>query len=617
MTMRWKLLGWLAAGLLLACGDSRKPLQPDAGEPPPMQDAGAPLPGDAAEPPDAPPPDTAPPDAHVAVCGDGLVEQEEACDGDVFAGRTCLTQGFYQGTLGCTASCTLDTSGCSGACGDGIVNGPETCDVAVAVTDSCRKQGFLGGVPGCAPGCVPVGCTSGVTLDQVDVVLHGNGPGSHFGDSVAFIGDFDGDGFADLAISASEEARPGGRSGAVYLVYGSAGTNPNLGEAARFVDDAWTEDEALIGLTVTAAGDFDGDGFADLVIALGSGETTYVVFGGARLTGDVDLRSLTGDARRAAILQTPTTSTFISAPFRNIAAIPDATGDGQRDLVIGNWTSDDARGAVYVVRAQADRFSGATVTLPPPSPPLPDGPVAAVFVDPSHHLDLGRLVAGGDLDGDGISDLVMLDVQDRAYLVFYGPFHGVLTPADASAVIVGSDDPLGVSLGSSLAVADVDGDSFADILIEEDASFEVGQSAVRIFPGGPGRLHGVLGVADAPRTVTVSHVGDNGSATIGLGGDVDGDGHPDLVVGDRFASEHGAPGGRARLVRGPILESSFVADDVPWIDGEPGFDPGFAKEISLGDFNGDGFADIAIGSSSADGGPGEVLLVHGARRAAP
>lgn len=612
MILRWKLLGWFAAGLLVACGDSRASLHADAGAdgPSTMLDAGTSVPVDAAQDAPAAPPDAPPPDAHVAVCGDGLVEQEEACDGDVFAGRTCPTQGFYQGTLRCTASCTLDTSGCSGSCGDGIVNGPETCDVALPVTDSCRKQGFLGGVPGCGAGCVPMGCTNAVTLDDVDVVFHGNGPASHFGDSVAFIGDFDGDGLADLAISASSEARPAARVGAAYLVYGSAGANPNLGEGARFVDDAW-QGELLTGLTVTPAGDVDGDGFADLLIALGSGETTYLVFGGQRLTGDVDLRALAA-AGRAAIFQTPTTSSFISPPFRNIAAIPDATGDGQRDLVIGHWPSQDQHGAVYLVRGQADRFSGATITLPPPSPPLPEGPVAAVFVDPSHILDLGTLVAGGDLDGDGISDLVILGSAADEYLVFYGPFHGVLTPADASAVIFGTTGALGISL----AVADVDQDSFADILIEEDASFDVGQSAVRIFPGGPTRLQGVFGMADAPRTVTVSHVGDNGSATIGIGGDVDGDGHPDLVVGDRFAGMVNE--GRARLVRGPIRESSFLADDAPWISGDvnDAFNPGFAKEISLGDFNGDGFADIAVGAPSFNGAPGAVLLVHGARRAA-
>jgi len=607
MTPRRELLWWCAAGLLLGCGDSRVRADVDAST---TLDAVAPVTDAPSVVPDGPAADGPAPDAHTVVCGDGVVEQEEACDGEVLAGRTCLTQGFYQGALRCTTSCTLDTRGCSGACGDGIVNGPETCDVALAVTESCRKQGFLGGVPACAPGCVPAGCTDGVTIDDVDVVLHGNGPGSHFGDSVAFVGDFDGDGYQDLAISASSEARPGSRVGAVYLVYGSAGANPNLGDAARLVDDGWTGFELSTGLTVTAAGDVDGDGFADLLVAIGSGETTYLVFGGPRLTGEVDLRSLTGDVGRAAIFETPTRSTFLSAPFRNIAAVPDATGDGRPDLVIGHWPSEDGHGAVYLVRGQADRFSGATVTLPPPIPPLPEGPVAAVFFDPSQDLYLGRLVAGGDLDGDGISDLVILGALADEYLVFYGPFHGVLTPADASAVILGARDRLGSTLGISLAVADVDGDAYADILIEEEASFLVGQSAVRVFPGGPVRLHGVYGVADAPRTVTVSHVGDNATARIGSGGDVDGDGHPDLVVGDLFT-------GRARLVRGPLLESSFLADDVPWISGELGFDVGFANEISLGDFNGDGFADIAIGVPSFDGAPGEVLLVHGARRAAP
>jgi hypothetical protein len=613
MTMQRQLMiCWCAAGLLAACGDSSPSLNPDAGLPPPMPDAGTPPAIDAAPDAPAPAPDAPAPDAHMVVCGDGVVEQEEACDGDVLAGRSCATQGFYQGTARCTAGCTLDTSGCSGSCGDGIVNGPETCDVALAVTESCRTQGFLGGMPGCAAGCVLTGCTNGVTLDAVDVVFHGNNPGSQFGDSVAFIGDFDGDGYDDLAISASNEARPAFRTGAVYLVYGSAEANPNLGDAAHFVDDTWIGFSLGAGLAVAAAGDIDGDGFADLLVATGSGDTTYVVYGGARLTGDVDLRSLTGDAGRAAIFEAPTPSNFLTAPLRIATGIPDATGDGQPDLVIGNWASEDGHGAVYLVRGQADRFSSATVALPPAIPPLPEGPVAAMFIDPFRRGFLGSLVAGGDLDGDGISDLVMLGGKGE-YFVFYGPFQGVLTPADASAVIVGTPDNLGITL----AVTDIDGDSFADILIEEDASFDFGQSAVRIFLGGRGRLRGVFGVADAPRTVTVSQVGDNGSARIGVGGDVDGDGHPDLVVGDIFAGEFGGPEGRARLVRGPVSESRFLADDVPWISGELGFNPGFAIQTSLGDFNGDGFADIAVGATNFDGAPGEVLLVHGARRPAP
>jgi hypothetical protein len=608
MTMRWQLLWWCAGAALLACGDSHRSPGVDAGaaDAPAMVDAAAP-PIDAAVTPDAPAPD-----AHAVVCGDGVVEHEEACDGEVLAGRTCLTQGFYEGTLRCTPSCTLDTTGCSGSCGDGILNGPETCDVALPVTRSCRAQGFLGGVPGCAAGCVPSGCTDGVTFDNVDATFHGNGPGSQFGDSIAFVGDFDGDGYHDLAISASNEPRPGFRRGAVYLVYGSAAANPNLGDAAHFLDATWTEFELLTGLTVAAAGDVDGDGFADLLIALGSGETTYLVFGGERLTGDVDLRFLTGDVRRVAVFETPNRSSFISAPFRNIAAVPDATGDGRPDLVIGHWPSQELRGAVYLVRGQANRFSGATVGLPQPVPPLPEGPVAAVFIDPSRTLTLGRLVAGGDLDGDGVSDLVMLGSRTGEYLVFYGPCEGVVTPADASAVILGTESNVGISL----AVADIDGDSFADVLIEEEAF--LGQSAVRVFPGGSARLEGVFGLADAPRTVTVSHLGTVGNATIGSGGDVDGDGHPDLVVGERFVRGADQSQGRARLVRGPTRESIFLAEDAPWISGDDGFDAWFAKEISLGDFNGDGFADIAVAVPSSFGSvAGQVLLVHGARLAAP
>lgn len=49
----------------------------------------------------------------VAICGNGVLESPEECDGNALLGQTCASRGFVSGTLRCSASCTFDTSGCS------------------------------------------------------------------------------------------------------------------------------------------------------------------------------------------------------------------------------------------------------------------------------------------------------------------------------------------------------------------------------------------------------------------------------------------------------------------------------------------------------------------------
>ncbi len=90
--------------------------EPDLGTPdlppPDKQRPDAPLPDQAA--PDAPIPDQTPPDAptpDASLCGNGTLDPVELCDGQLFGGKTCKTQGFTGGALKCTG-CKLDTQGC-------------------------------------------------------------------------------------------------------------------------------------------------------------------------------------------------------------------------------------------------------------------------------------------------------------------------------------------------------------------------------------------------------------------------------------------------------------------------------------------------------------------------
>jgi hypothetical protein len=103
------------------------------------------------------------------LCGDGIKQSNEDCDGSDFGGKTCITQGFYRGTIACTADCKISLGGCIGRCGDGVVNSSsEQCDgTDLGSEPTCAARGFLGSAVAplqCTPQCSfdPSSCNCGI-----------------------------------------------------------------------------------------------------------------------------------------------------------------------------------------------------------------------------------------------------------------------------------------------------------------------------------------------------------------------------------------------------------------------------------------------------------------------
>lgn len=106
------------------------------------------------------------------MCGNGTIEGTETCEGTDFGGATCASRGFTAGSLACTA-CAIDDSGCT-RCGNDTREGTEVCDGTDIGTRTCVAEGFLSGTLGCAAGCGAYdtsGCSMGAVPTAGQVVI--------------------------------------------------------------------------------------------------------------------------------------------------------------------------------------------------------------------------------------------------------------------------------------------------------------------------------------------------------------------------------------------------------------------------------------------------------------
>lgn len=288
-----------------------------------------------------------------------------------------------------------DSAGFSVA-GAGDVNGDGKNDILIGApfNDTAGKDAgaaylFFGG-----------GDLSGeLKLKDADVKFNGANPGEKSGRVVAGLGDINGDGLADIAVGAPDFGGVPARSGAVYVVLGSKSLGGEVSLASADAKVTGTKEGQQLG-TAIAAGDFDGDGTPDLAAgAPQSGEGGAVFgFSGATLSGDLTVDgadfSLAGEMSDD------------RAGF-SVAAVPDLTGDGADELLVGAPRSDingiDS-GLVYLVMG-ASGFPTATT--------LADANY--LFIGAEADQIVGEAVAAvADLSGDGLPELLLSARGDAA-----------------------------------------------------------------------------------------------------------------------------------------------------------------------------------------------------------
>jgi hypothetical protein len=242
---------------------------------------------------------------------------------------------------------------------------------------------------------------------------------------------------------------------------------------------------------------------------------------------------------------------------------------------------------------------------------------------PYQHLGLS-VAAAGDVDGDGFGDLVLgapgdiqaggepggvVDDPGAAFL-YLGPFDGEIrtTASRAKLLGTGSNDVAGYVVA---AASDLDGDGSDDFLVAAPG-FEVdGYRHGRVFSIG-GEVQGDVPLAGVEPSVLGEH--DFGFAGMGMAeaGDVDGDGAPDLLVGDVCDSTDARLAGAAYLVLGPVAGAMDLALVDAKLTGEEEDDYAGYALSTAGDVDDDGHADFLVGAPNTNGvGPGRAYLVKG------
>jgi hypothetical protein len=433
-----------------------------------------------------------------------------------------------------------------------------------------------------------------IDLSAADARFLGEAPSAYAG-MVSGAGDVDGDGLDDLLIGSWQ-----GAANSAYLVLGPAtGTLDLSGAGAKFVGEG-ADDGA--GVSVSGAGDVDSDGHDDLFIGAyrndeggdGAG-AAYLVLG--PVSGTLDLAL--ADAKLVG------EEAYDGAGYRNrVSGAGDVDGNGHDDLLVGayNDEADYNAGAAYLV------LGPATGTL---DLSLAD---AKLLGDRS---DLAGTVSGaGDVDGDGLDDLLVGAYyngginEGAAYLVL-GPVTGTINLSMADAKLVGeeADDWAGYDVSDA---GDVDSDGHDDLLVGALHNSEGGHDA--------GAAYLVLGPVTGSRDLSLADAklvgegpGDYAGPVSGAG-DVDADGHDDVLVGAMYGNEGGENAGAAYLVLGPVTGTLDLSRADVKLVGEEANDHVGYSVAGAGDVDSDGRADLLVGAPYNDEGgtyAGVAYLVYG------
>ena len=379
----------------------------------------------------------------------------------------------------------------------------------------------------------------GTDLADSDASYLAEAQEDYVGVSIDGAGDFDGDGYADIILGASQNDEAGNTAGKVYLIFGRQAPW-NVDVSLSELDSSFLGENAgdSIGDAVAGIGDVNGDGIDDIAFNSSGNGLASVFFGD-------ETRPLAGTSVDNA------DASMVADFGYPIAGGGDLNGDGFDDFLVGSYGYNHLQGRVRVVLGKATGWT----TMSPPAA------ADAHYVGEHYGDAFGLFIAlVGDVNGDGLADMAfgspyLVDGgknAGRVYILF-GRVNGWAANGDigTEADVVFTSEAGGDSASWVGAAGDVNNDSLADLLVGAAGSDEAGTNAGQAYLI-LGRTRGwasgsTLAVSDA------SILGEYANDLLGSqpnGGDLNGDGLCDVLVGAKSNDTYGSNTGQIYLVLG-------------------------------------------------------------------
>jgi hypothetical protein len=337
------------------------------------------------------------------------------------------------------------------------------------------------------------------------------------------------------------------------------------------------------GVSVSTAGDVNGDGYDDVIIGAhhcNAGGTdagrAYIYYGGGSMDNIPDV-TMTGEAAYD----------YFGV---SVSTAGDVNGDGYDDVIVGVCGSGAGRAYIYYGGASMDNTPDVTMTAPASGP------------------NFGFSVStAGDVNNDGYDDVIVgtyiaAPGAGRAYIYFGGG--SMDNTPDVTMTGEAAGDYFGVSVSNA---GDVNNDGYGDVIVGAYNNDAGGASA--------GRAYIYFGGSSMDNTPDVTMTGEAASdqfgCSVSTAGDVNNDEYDDVIVGAHYNDAGGTEAGRAYIYFGGA--SMDNTPDVTMTGQATGDYFGYSVSTA-GDVNGNGYADVIVGAYYNDAGgsdAGRAYIYYG------
>lgn len=431
---------------------------------------------------------------------------------------------------------------------------------------------------------------------------YGGSANANFGVSVSLAGDVNCDLYSDVIVGAYHFTNGEFNEGKISLFKGNPGSFGGMSQTPSWSVEGGQADAAL-GISVSTAGDVNGDGYADVI----AGAYLY----NNTLTDEGRAYIYFGNSTTAGLSLSPNwivDGGQVNAQFGySVSTAGDVNGDGISDVITGapyydNGQTDEGRAFVFLGSPGGLSLTSSWSRIGAPSNQI--------------NTDFGRCVAlGGDINGDGYSEaLIGAPYYDNGtnktgrVFILAGSSTG-FAPSSFGVNFIppsGNFQTFGYSLSSA---GDINGDGYGDVIVGApyNTNPETSEGKVYVYYGSSL----LTNISISSWTFEENQANSFLGWSVAAAGDVNGDGYSDVLAGAYRYSNGESDEGRVYLFMG---SASGLSASPSWTGESNTAFAQYGTSVSgAGDVNGDGYNDVLIGAPNFNWTTtgGRVYLYYG------